>query len=131
MVARSQRSLALTPPGQGKECPRVAPRLGARELGVRLEATSGMFSRTSLQAETPGLAPAPTLVYSLGKKTRSLLIGGGVVVVVVVLVVLLIITLQTICPQFLILASWNTLHINQHALSHSRKRLSIFFFLFL
>ena len=38
-VARSQRSLALTPPGQGKECPRVAPRLGARQLGVRLEAT--------------------------------------------------------------------------------------------
>ena len=88
-----------------------------------------MFSRTSLQAETPGLAAAPTLVYSLGKKTRSLLIQRWGVVVVVVVV--LIITLQTSCPQFLILSSWNTLHINQHASSHSRKRLSIFFFLFL
>lgn len=39
MVARSQGSPALPPPGQGKECPRVAPWLGARELGVLLEAS--------------------------------------------------------------------------------------------
>lgn len=37
MVARSQGSPALPPPGQGKECPQVAPWLGARELGVLLE----------------------------------------------------------------------------------------------
>lgn len=39
MVARSQGSPALPPPGQGKECPRVTPWLGARELGVLLEAS--------------------------------------------------------------------------------------------
>lgn len=39
----------------------------------------------------------------------------------------LIVTLQTICPHFLILASLYNPHINQHVSSHSRKRLNFSF----
>lgn len=43
---------------------------------------------------------------------------------------MLIVTLQTICPHFLILASLYNPHINQHVSSHSRKRLYFSFFSF-
>lgn len=43
---------------------------------------------------------------------------------------MLIVTLQTICPHFLILASLYNPHINQHVSSHSRKRLNFSFFSF-
>lgn len=91
------------------------------------------FPPTSLRAVTSGLAAAPALVCSLGKKTRSLLIqregerdreererGYR-----------LIFTLQSTCPHFLILASLDTrpaLDPSAHTVPLLKISVSIFFF---
>jgi len=70
-------ALPLATSGREKESPWVSP--GARSsvnLVFSLKRVEECFPLTSLQAAISGLAISPVLVYSLGKKTSSLLIPG-------------------------------------------------------
>lgn len=70
-------ALPLATSGQEKESPWVSSGAwSSLNLVFSLKRVRECFPLTSLQAAISGLAIAPALVYSLGKKTSSLLIPG-------------------------------------------------------